>query len=250
MWSAMRITPHVLGGLTLVALGVSLAASSGCAANGVEDDNSTSNLATAPIEAGTDEGESVTLPPSNPPKEQPKIEEDAGAPDPGDAGATGDAGNTGGNNGGNNGGTTTTSCTASNTCMAATDLGMVSGDTGADVKSAQGTGSKWFTVRVTEDDSGLTGVKLWMKATLNSPAAANYDLYVYVPGSDTRECSNVTKSSTSSATTDTAGVEFGEGGTFSNGSDDDRTVTIEVRHVSGPCSASDQWTLTVNGNQK
>ena len=30
----------------------------------------------------------------------------------------------------------------------------------------------------------------------------------------------------------------------------DRTVTVEVRHVSGPCSASDQWTLTINGNQK
>jgi hypothetical protein len=248
MWSAMRITPHVLGGFGLVAIGASIVLA-GCAASGVEDENSTANLATAPIEAGTDEGESVTLPASNPPKELPK-EEDAGTPDPGDAGTTADAGNTGGNNGGNNGGNTTTSCAAPNTCMGATDLGMVSGDTGADVKSATGTGSKWFTVRVTEDDSGLTGVKLWMKATLSSPAAANYDLYVYVPGSDTRECSAVSKSSTLSSTTDTAGVEFGEGGTFSNGSSDDRTVTVEVRHVSGPCSASDQWALTINGNQK
>ena len=88
-----------------------------------------------------------------------------------------------------------------------------------------------------------------MQTTLVSPPGANYDLYVYVPGSDTRECSNVTKSSTLSSTTDTASAEFGEGGTFSNGSSDDRTVTVEVRHVSGPCTASDQWTLTVNGNQ-
>lgn len=247
MWSAMRITPHVLGGFSLVALAAYAGISTtGCAASGVEDESSTSNLQTTPIEAGTDEGESVTLPPSNPPKEQPK-EEDAGGDDI-DAGTSADAG--GGNNGGNNGGGTTASCTATNTCMGATDLGMVSGDTGADVKTSQGTGSKWFTVRVTEDDSSAFGAKLWMKATLTSPPGANYDLYVYVPGSDTRECSAVTKSSTVSSTTDTAGVEFGEGGTFSNGSSDDRTVTVEVRHVSGPCSASDQWTLTVNGNQK
>lgn len=252
VWSAMRITPHVLGGLSLVGLGALVVSiSSGCAASGVEDENSTSNLATAPLDAGAEEGESVTLPPSNPPKEQPK-EEDAGGGDDTDAGTGGDAGggNTGGNNGGNNGGGTGTSCTASNTCMGAADLGIVSGDTGADVKSSQGTGSKWLTVRVTEDDSSISPMKLWMKATLTSPPGANYDLYVYVPGSDTRECSAVTKSSTSSATTDTAGVEFGEGGTFSNGSSDDRTVTVEVRHVSGPCSASDQWTLTINGNQK
>jgi hypothetical protein len=134
--------------------------------------------------------------------------------------------------------------------MGAADLGSVSGDTGSDVKTASGTGSKWFTVRVTEDDSSAFAAKLWMKATLNSPAGSNYDLYVYVPGSDTRECSAVTKSSTLTSTTDTAGVEFGEGGTFSNGSDDDRTVTVEVRHVSGPCGPTAQWNLTINGNQK
>ena len=248
MWSPMRITPHVLGGLSLVALVA--AAQIGCGAEGVEDEMTSADLASTPIEAGPGEGESVTLPPSNPPKPQPK-EEDGGPADT-DAGTGGDAGggNTGGGNtgGGNTG--TGTSCAATNTCMGATDLGMVSGDQGADVKSSQGTGSKWFTVRVTEDDNSAFGAKLWMKATLTSPPGSNYDLYVYVPGSDTRECSAVTKSSTTSATTDTAGVEFGEGGTFSNGSSDDRTVTVEVRHVSGTCSATDQWTLTINGNQK
>lgn len=250
----MRTSCNVLGALSLVALAASI--TFGCAAEGVADDNATGLLANAPLDGGTNEGESVTLPPpSQPKKEGPVAEEDAGAGGGGgttDGGATGDAGGGGGNGGGGNGGggTGTGTCAASNTCMGATDLGMVSGDTGADVKSAQGTGSKWFTVRVTEDDSSVFAVALWMKATLNSPAGANYDLYVYVPGSDTRECSAVSKSSTSSATTDTAGVEFGESGSFSNGGDDDRTVTIEVRHVSGPCTASDQWTLTVNGNQK
>jgi hypothetical protein len=242
----MRITPHVVGAVSLVALVA--AAQIGCGAEGVEDEMTSSDLASTPIEAGPGEGESVTLPPSNPPKEQPKEETDAGS---GDAGTGGDAGNTGGGNtGGGNTGGTGVSCTAPNTCMGATNLGMVSGDEGADTQSATGTGSKWFTVRVTEDDSSTFGTKLQMKATLTSPPGSNYDLYVYVPGSDTRECSTVSKSSTSSASTDTAGVEFGEGGTFSNGSSDDRTVTVEVRHVSGTCSASDQWTLTINGNQK
>jgi hypothetical protein len=240
----MRTSCGVLGGLSLA--GIAACISFGCAASGVEDDNSTGYLASTPIDASADQGESVMLPPSNPKKEQPADPQDAGGGLT-DAGTGGDAGNGNGNGNGNGSGGT---CTASNTCMAAADLGTVSGDTGADQQSAQGTGSKWFTVRVTENDSSIFAVPLWMKATLTSPPSANYDLYVYVPATDTRECSAVTGSSTSSATTDTAGVEFGESGSVSNGKSDDRTVTIEVRHVSGPCTPSDQWTLTVDGNQK
>jgi hypothetical protein len=86
-----------------------------------------------------------------------------------------------------------------------------------------------------------------MLATLTSPPGANFDLYVYVPGSDTRECSAVSNSSTTTGF-DSAGVEFGEGGTFSNGSNDDRTVTVEVRWVSGTCAPGATWTLNVYGN--
>jgi hypothetical protein len=95
---------------------------------------------------------------------------------------------------------------------------------------------------------GLGGVPLWLKSTLTSPAGANYNLYVYVPANDTRECTTVTKSSTSTAASDSAWVEFGETGAFANGSKDDRTVTVEVRYVSGPCGVSDKWTLSVAGN--
>src|SRR5687767_12991854 len=95
MWSAMRITPHVLGGLSLVAFAAYLQI--GCGAEGVADEMTSADLASTPLEAGTDEGESVTLPPSNPPKEQPK-EEDGGPADT-DAGTGGDAG--GGDTGGN-----------------------------------------------------------------------------------------------------------------------------------------------------
>jgi hypothetical protein len=88
-----------------------------------------------------------------------------------------------------------------------------------------------------------------MKAVLVSPAGTNFDLYMYVPSADTLECSVVTASSTSTSATDTASVEFGESGTFANGVDDSRTVTVEVRHVSGSCSAGAKWSLTLYGNQ-
>jgi len=127
----MRITPHVLSGISLVLL--TAAVQIGCSASGVEDEMTTADLKATPIETGENEGESVTLPPSNPPKEQPQ-EENAAAGDPDAGTADAGGGNNGGNNGGgNNGGGTTASCAATNTCMGATDLGMVSGDQGADV---------------------------------------------------------------------------------------------------------------------
>jgi len=219
----------------------------GCA-EGAEVDPAESFLATTPIEAGTqqDDDESVKIPaPSNPSDDENVADEDdagaGGGGDGSDAGAdSGVKPDAGGGGGG--------SCTSPNTCSGAVDLGSVSGDTGADVKTAQGHTSQWFTVRVTEDDNGIAGVELWMTATLTSPPGSNYDLYVYVPSSDTLECSAVSYQSTSSATTDSATAKLGEGGLFSNGSSDDRTVTVEVRHVSGTCDPANKWTLTLSGN--
>ena len=47
---------------------------------------------------------------------------------------------------------------------------------------------------------------------------------------------------------DSAHAQWGETGTFSNGADDSRTVTVEVRWVSGTCSPTAKWSLTVRGN--
>lgn len=224
---------HLWGGV----VGIGLVALVGCAVGTEEEQLTEGTLASAPIEAGAeDDAPSVVLPPPSTEEE----DEDAGtaAPDAG-ADAGGDAGGGGGGGG---------SCAATNTCMLSTDLGAVSGDKGTDVKTAEGSGSKWFKVRVTEDSSSVLGDSLEMKAELTSPAGANYDLYVYVPSSDTIECSAVTKSSTLTGTLDTAGVEFGEGGGVANGSDDDRTVTVEVRHASGPCDPAAKWKLTITGN--
>ncbi len=139
------------------------------------------------------------------------------------------------------------SCKATNTCMVATTLAAVSGDTGSTIRNATGEKSEWLVVRITEDDNSVIGAKLRAKVELTSTPSSNYDLFVYVPGSDKRECTSVTKSSTSTGTTDTVSVDWGEG-SVANGGDDSRPITIEVRHVSGLCDASHKWTLKVTGN--
>jgi hypothetical protein len=57
---------------------------------------------------------------------------------------------------------------------------------------------------VTENDNGVFAVPLWMKATLVSPPGANFDVFVYVPSADVRECSAVSASGTSTSGTDSA----------------------------------------------
>jgi hypothetical protein len=208
-----------------------------------------SELATLPVEAGKGDENSVVLPPSTKPTEEedaapPAEEEDAGGTDSGggtDAGAPDAAPDSGG------GGTGT--CASANTCAGSTDLGAVSGDTGADVKTAQGSGSQWFTVHVTEDDSNIFGLSLLAKAELTSPPGTNFDLFMYVGGSaSSQSCSGPTKSSTSTGADSTV-AEFGESsGGISNGKSDERLVTVEVRWVSGTCLPTAKWSLTVRGN--
>jgi hypothetical protein len=140
-------------------------------------------------------------------------------------------------------------CTSTATCAAAMDLGTVSGDTGNATVTASGYQSAWYKVRVTEDDSSPFGTPMNMTVQLTSPPGTNYDVYVYLnTGSDVVECTSVAGSGTSTGTTDQAHVSWGESGTFSNGNDDGRTASIEVRPVSGPCSASATYQLVVFGD--
>ena len=221
--------------------GLGVAALVGCAV-GTDPDVGVSALQATPIEAGTDDETSVKLPPSSKPPE-----EDSGTGEETDAGAdagSADAGKTdAGVDGGGGGGT---SCASPNACAAATDLGSVSGDQGAGVKTAEGSGSQWFKIKLTEDDSSVIGRSMRARAELVSPAGTNFDLYTYLGSSGSHECSAVSKASTSTGA-DSTTDEWGEG-TISNGSSDDRWVTVEVRWVSGTCSPSAKWTLTVRGN--
>ena len=232
-------------------VGLGLAVHIGCATGedpGVDIDD----LQSAEVDAGKqDTGPTIALP-------SPPSNEDAGTTDPDpidedggvvDGGSEGGVTVDSGTPDGGTGGTGTVSCASPNTCVAATDLGSVSGDEGSGLKTASGSGSQWFKIRVTEDDSSVFGTSMQLRTVLVSPAGTNFDLYVYrAGGSSGQECSAVTKSSTLATGTDVASMEWGESGAFSNGSDDDRTVSVEVRWVSGTCTAGAKWTLTVQGN--
>lgn len=139
-------------------------------------------------------------------------------------------------------------CASSATCAGAMNLGSISGDTGSQKVTASGFQAGWFSVRVTEDDSSVFGTKLSMTAKLTSPAASNYDVFVYFnSGNDAIECTSVSASGTSTGTLDSARISWGEG-SVSNGNDDGRTVSVEVRPISGGCSSAAPWSLELQGD--
>ncbi len=140
-------------------------------------------------------------------------------------------------------------CASAATCTAAVNLGGVSGDTGEDTLMASGYQAAWYSVRVTENDSGVFGVPQELLTELTSPASEQYDLFVYVnTGSDVIDCTSATGSIMVSGTTESSSLTWGETGTFSNGDDDSRTVSIQIVPKAGTCSPASPWHLVVDGD--
>ena len=73
-------------------------------------------------------------------------------------------------------------CPNVDTCQGASGIGLVSGDSGSDTVGASGSESTWIEFQVTENDDSLVGAQLSFTATLQSPAGADFDLYVYRSG--------------------------------------------------------------------
>ncbi len=208
-------------------------------------------------DGGRIEGEPVapgegTTPPARDASLPPVVQFDSAAPlddagagiDSGagtDSGAGGDAGTDAG---------PPTGCASPNACAGATAMDAVSGDTGADTARQSGSTSKWLKLRVREDDSAVTsGKKLKLTLTLTAPPGSNFDLRVYLPLDPTSEkCTGPDRVTSAVAGPEVAALEWGEG-TFPNGADDSRTVTVEVLHVSGPCDPTKTWTLLAEGNK-
>jgi hypothetical protein len=142
-----------------------------------------------------------------------------------------------------------TPCSSGAQCAGASMLGQVSGDTGNQMLSVNGSQSAWYRVRVSEDNSDIFGLTLRVAAKLTSPVAADFDVYVYLnEGSDVVECSTTVGQTTTTGNVNVVKAEWGETGTFSNGAEDGRFVSIEVRAVSGVCSPGQNWLLEVEGN--
>jgi hypothetical protein len=143
------------------------------------------------------------------------------------------------------------SCAAAETCQSAADVGSVSGDKSSPSQTVTGVTSKWVRVKVSEDDGTLIARKVRVSATLESPAAENFDLYAYVDTSGsptTRACGASSAESTNGiGQTDVISLSWGEG-EVPNGSDDGRIVSFEVRATSSACDPNATWTLTISGN--
>jgi hypothetical protein len=129
-----------------------------------------------------------------------------------------------------------------NACASATSMGSVRGDMSSDKISTTGQTSMWIRATV-EEGSSVLNTGLSFKATLKSPAAMNYDLFVYT------NCGGQSlygKSEQPAGSDDT--VSGGWGDTF--GVSDTRDIYIEVRYISGKaCADAAQWTLTIEGNK-
>ena len=123
-------------------------------------------------------------------------------------------------------------------------MGIVNGDTGADVVSKTGTTSAWFSVTVSEGDAGLFGlVDQKFTVTLQSPPGMNFDLYVH-----SSPCGGALYGQAKGGVGAADVVASGWNETL--GTDDSRTVLLEVRYVSGTaCASSATWNLKVEGNK-
>jgi hypothetical protein len=132
-------------------------------------------------------------------------------------------------------------------------MGSVSGDTGSNFLQRTGTATTWFLVRVTEDDSSLfSRPPLRARFTLTHNVNTRFDLFLYKAGNNggsTRNCSSVTAAGSRGASVNQTSASLSwEDTTGFGGEDNSANVMVEVRHVSGPCGASREWQLQVEGN--
>lgn len=93
-----------------------------------------------------------------------------------------------------------------------------------------------------ETDLGILPKIQSYGVTLESPAGSDFDLYVYEGDANGPNCQAVPVKAGGSP-------EFVLEWWLDNAALDDRWITIEVRHVSGPCEAGKPWKLEVLGGQ-
>ena len=134
-------------------------------------------------------------------------------------------------------------CPSTSTCQTGMMLGSVSGDTGSQMLMTTGYQSAWYRVRVPEDSS--LGIQLSLSVTLTSPPGLDFDVFLYVnEGQDLVECTTPTGTATTNGAAETVRRIWGDTG----GVSDSRTVSIEIRPISGTCAPAKMWQLQIVGN--
>ena len=143
---------------------------------------------------------------------------------------------------------TSTDCASTDVCLTAKTLGTVSGDTGQQTLSAHGSRAAWLRVRVTENDNMIAGVPLHVLARLTPPPGADFDVVLYAnPAADIVECTTPIGTPSTSGTVKQVRASWGED-VVSDGEDDSRDVSIEIRPRSGSCASGAQWQLAIEGD--
>lgn len=149
------------------------------------------------------------------------------------------------------------SCGDAGSCAAPKMLGTVSGDAPSAPLRAQGSGSAWFAVAVTEDVDAWTGKSLHVTATVRGNPNARLrvlgDLAEHAPdggvwpdGGPPVDCgAQGTAGPVRSSVELTWGESVGVDGGSANGRPDGRMLAIEVRDTGESCDA---WELEVQGN--
>jgi hypothetical protein len=130
-------------------------------------------------------------------------------------------------------------CASGALCSGASTLGDIRGDEGNDQQTVQGYQSAWYKITVREASSAI-GVPVRVKATLTNPEDATFDVFISEPVC----AANPIGTHTVSGNVRETKAEFGD--TFI--ADDSKTVSIEVRPLSGVCSVGQVWQLVVEGN--
>ncbi|MFO0757942.1 MAG: hypothetical protein U0359_15705 [Byssovorax sp.] len=149
----------------------------------------------------------------------------------------------GGTGGGTGGGGSPPLCdyAAPNTCIGATEIQQVDGDSGTDVRTLNGVTSKWFKVLIVDTNS--IGGNVSYKATLVSPPGMDFDLFSYSGDNTGIDC----LTNAVHAMGDPEFVTDAWNDAFA--SDNNKWVSLEVRYISGSACGNDaKWTLTVEGH--
>jgi hypothetical protein len=123
-------------------------------------------------------------------------------------------------------------------CIAATELGSVDGDTGAQQVTTGHHQERFYLIRV-EEALGAGSVDLQVRVDLDVPAGLDYDLYAYCAS-----CGASAMQSANGAGQD----EVLEVGRDDVGGDQSFWLIVEVRYVGGSNSCAN-WALVVTGNQ-
>ena len=137
--------------------------------------------------------------------------------------------------------------TAVETCATAEPLPAIAGDENGPTVTRTGSKSKWYKIKIEEQNSSVFEQALSYRVTLTSPPGMNYDLRVLEgPQNGNPNCNATPK--IGAGTPETVQATWDDDQGF-GGEDDSVWLSIEVLYVSGStCGPNSEWTLSVVGN--